>query len=169
LLALFFLYNSGFIFEVAHDPYVDSLPLSLGAIEKNTGDIQIERKITLRSICPMEREILSAEWLANQKEFELPVYATFSDIRVPSLSAYGLIPEGKTRPILPPNSNSDIRHGYIYLGYVNVIYGYGITAYAFLKKPTDERSPWDITELDPVLTKSLKVYDNGVSVIYLSP
>ena len=167
LLALFFLFNSGFIFEVAHDPWVASLPLSLGTIEENKRDIQIERKISIRKICPAEQEIVSAKWLANYKEGKLPVYATFGDIRVPSLTAYGLIPGEKTRPILPPNSNSDIGHGYIYLGYVNVIYGYGMTDWSLLK----ERSggTWDITELDPVLTKSLKVYNNGVSVIYLSP
>jgi len=169
LLALFFLFNSGFIFEVAHDPWVESLPLSLGYIKKNTGNIEIDYKISLRSACPTEQEIASAEWLANEKEVELPVYATFSDIRVPSLMAYGLIPAGKTRPILPPNSNSYIGHGYIYLGYVNVVYGYGVTNSLYLKERTYEMPTWDITELDPVLTKSLKVYDNGVSVIYWSP
>ena len=169
LLALFFMYSSGFIFEVAHDPRVESLPLSLGYIKKNTGNITIDSKVSLRSLCPTEQEIASAEWLANQKEVTLPVYATFADLRVPSLEAYGLIPTAKTHPILPPSSNIDIGHGYIYLGYVNTVYGYGITAYFFFREYHLKSPIWDITELNPVLADSLKIYNNGVSVIYLSP
>lgn len=169
LLVPFFLFNSGFIFEVAHDPWVVSLPLSLGAIEKNTRDIQIQERLALRYICPTEQEIFSATWLANHKESELPVYATFHDVRVPSLLAYGLIPAGETGPILPPNSNSDIGHGYIYLGYVNVMYGYGVTNPVFLKERIYEMPIWDITAIYPMQVNSLKVYDNGVSMIYWSP
>ena len=169
LLSIFFLFNSGFIFEVVHDPWVESLPLSLGAIEKNSVAIDIEKKSALRYICPTEQEIFSATWLANHKESELPVYATLWDIRVPSLTAYGLIPEKLIIPILPPNSNSRIGHGYIYLGYVNIIYGYGETHPVFLKEPAYLMSIWGITELNPVLADSYKVYDNGVSMIYLSP
>lgn len=169
LLALFFLLNSGFIFEAAHDPWVESLPLSLSAIEKNTRDIPIERKIALRYICPTEQEVSSATWLGNHKESASRVYATYSLLRAHSLLAYGLVPEEKTHPILPPTLNGVIGHGYIYLGYVNVMYGYGVTNIVFLKGRVLENTTWDITELNPLLTNSFKLYDNGASVVYWSP
>lgn len=169
LLALFFLYNSGFIYEIVHDPFVESLPLSYGYINKNTGNIDIDHRVSLRSLCPTEQEIASAEWLASEKGVKLFVYATFADNRVPSLIAYGLIPLEKTIPILPPGWRKDIKHAYIYLGYVNIVYGYGVTDYIFFRENFLKSSTWDITALNPVLADSLEIYDNGASVIYLSP
>jgi uncharacterized membrane protein len=167
LLALFFLFNTGFIFEMTSGPKVDSLPLSLGAIEKDTRYIQIDSKIKLRYTCPTEQEISSAGWLANRRS-RLPIYATFYDIRVPSLVAYGLIPEQETYWIAP-NGVVEIRHAYVYLGYVNVVYGYGVTSNLVLKTDALEPALWHITDLNPVLTDSSRVYDNGVSEIYWSP
>jgi uncharacterized membrane protein len=169
LLALFFLFNIGFVFELVQDPWVDSLPLNLGHVTRDNRDIVIQSKIALRNICPTEQEISSAIWLKNYKENELPVYATHFDIRVPSLEAYGLIPVQKTESILLSNPNSGIGHGYIYLGYVNVLYGYGGTSAELLKGNTYKTQIWDIKELDPALGSSLKIYDNTASSIYLSP
>jgi hypothetical protein len=82
-----------------------------------------------------------------------------------------LIPVDDVYAILPPDSYSDWGQGYIYLGYVNNIYGYGMTDDAFLSK--EERaageSIWKITDIGDKLTESPKVYDNGVSTIYAAP
>jgi uncharacterized membrane protein len=169
LLALFFLFESGFIFEVVHDPWVNSLPMNLGHIERNTRDIEIESKIALRNMCPTEQEISSAIWLSNSKENELLVFATLHDYRVPSLEAYGLLPVKKTLPIIPSDSNSGIGQGYIYLGYANIIYGYGGTSSAFIKGSNSKATIWDINEIDPILNRSLKIYDNAASEVYWSP
>jgi uncharacterized membrane protein len=164
------MFNSGFIFEIVHDPIVESLPLSVGAIENDTRNIRIDKKIGLRYIFPSEQEISSAEWLASCRESKAPIYATFFDSRVPSLIAYGLVPAGETNPILPPESTIDITGGYIYLGYVNTVYGYGVTNSVFLKEHIYyESAIWDISELKPALVYSYRVYDNGASTIYWSP
>ena len=170
LLTLFFLFESGFVFEVVHDRWVNSLSLNLGHIEKNTRDIEIESKIALRNMCPTEQEISSAEWLKNNKENESLVFAALYDYRVPSLEAYGLIPAKKTFPIMLSDSNNGIGQGYIYLGYVNIIYGYGGTSSAFTKGSSSSKATlWDINELDPILNSSFKIYDNAASQIFFSP
>jgi uncharacterized membrane protein len=168
LLAIFFMINTGFIFELTHDSVVESLPLSLSVIEKDSRDLSTIKKIEFRYICPTEQEISSARWLNDYREINRPVYATYFDIRVPSLVAYGLIPEYYTIPILSQYSSLDIKRSYVYLGYVNVVYGYGVTNPYFVDKPVTETALWDINKLMPALADNMKIYDNGASEIFFS-
>lgn len=171
ILALFLLFNSGFAFEVTHNPSLDSRPLSLSVIEDSKRCVYLKNKVWLRCTCPTEQEVLSAKWLAERMDRRQVIHATFFDIRVPALSAYGLIPEEQTIPILPPPSGSGVKGGYVYLGYVNVVFGYGGTERTLLPEAVHARIDviWDISQIHPSLDSSVKVYTNGVSEIYWSP
>jgi len=169
ILALFFLFNSGFAYEVAHDPWVDSLPLSLTAIEDRESHVYFENKVNLRSICPTEQEALGARWLAEHMNRTRDVYATPLYYEVPALRAYGLIPKEQTIPILDPPLSTDVKDGYVYLGYVNVVFGYGVTSYTFLPKSARKASIWDISRIYPLLDNRVKAYTNGATEIYCSP
>jgi len=169
ILALFFLFNSGFIFEVAHDPLVQSPPLSLSAIEDPERYVSLEQEIMFRYISPTEQEVFSARWLAEHGESRQDVYATPFSIVVPALLAYGLIPEYRTIPILPPSSKQTIKAGYVYLGYINVVFGYGLTSHFYLSEHTHKNEYWHVSQIYPVLDKSVKVYTNGSSEIYWLP
>ena len=168
VLILFFLFNSGFIFEVFQDPWVYSVPLSLNAIDNPEREVVLQNKIELRCICPTQQEILGATWLDGNKEKDKPIYATYFDIRIPALEAYGLI--NGAIPINPPDSSDDIKHGYIYLGYINTVFGLGVTSNEYTKEhPNLPPVIWDINRISIILGKGMKVYTNGGSEIYQLP
>jgi uncharacterized membrane protein len=169
ILALFFLCDSGFAFEVTNNPKLNSFPLSLNSIEDVERHVYLEQKIWFRYVCPTEQEVLSAKWLGQLMDKRQTVYATYWDIRVPALIAYGSIPQEQTTAILPPGSNQDIRGGYVYLGYVNVVFGYGVTNNSLLPEKTYKIQIWDISHISPLLHNSVKVYTNGASEVYWSP
>ena len=166
MLVLLFLFDSGFAFEVAHNPWLNSPPLSLVSIENQERDVYLEQKISLRYQCPTEQEVLGARWLDQRMDRGQFVYATYYDIRVPALTAYG--PQGRTVPLIPP-PHGEVKGGYIYLGYVNIVFGYGVTNRVFLPDPTHGIDIWDIRQISPVMDSSIKLYTNGATEIYWSP
>lgn len=129
-----------------------------------------KRKVALRYLAPTPQEVAGAEWLGSNRDNKQKIYATYSDIRVPALVAYGLIPKETTTPILESSINT-INSGYIYLGYVNNIFRYGATNPSFIpgNKTERELQVWDIALLSKILDGSFKIYDNRVSTIYWLP
>ncbi|MGA2158532.1 MAG: DUF2206 domain-containing protein [Dehalococcoidia bacterium] len=172
ILALLLLFDSGFIFEVANNPRLTSIPLSLNATENPSRSIALEDKLGLRYFCPTEEEISSARWLSenmNNSKYIYTIY--FENVQVPALAAYGLIPKEKTIPILPPPSDQNFKDGYVYLGYVNVVWGYGATPVYYIEHSAHDkyRVIWDISLLKPMLENIVQVYTNGGSQVYWSP
>lgn len=169
ILVLFFLFNCGFIFEVARDPWVQSPPLSLSAIRHPKRYVDLEVKVWLRYTSPSEQEVLGATWLGEHMDRRQVVHATYYDIRVPALTAYGLIPEEQTIPVLLPPSSGDIESGYVYLGYVNTVFGYGATSHLLMPDPTYKTAIWDISRIYPLLGNCARTYTNGATEIHWSP
>jgi uncharacterized membrane protein len=165
LLGLFFLFNSEFVWVMIQDPLVQSLPLNYNALAHDSRNIQIDRKISMRAICPSDQEVLAGYWLADNMDKKMPVFALYCDLRVPALSTYGRIPEEKTGMISLSDPNAGIQHGYIYLGYVNVVYRFGTT---FLGSDRGLEF-WNIDELRPYLDKYPRLYDNGAAEVYFYP
>ncbi|MGA9048013.1 MAG: DUF2206 domain-containing protein [Dehalococcoidia bacterium] len=170
-LILFLFFNTGFIFELSYSQVPTSLPLSASSFDAPDRQVPSSYRVLFRSIWPSEQEIHSAQWLGVSRNTTQNIYATLDDIRVPSLSGYGMVPEGSTTAILPPSKSDQIESGYIYTGYVNNLYGYGMTNPSFLKvRPKDpfEVAIWDFPDISSKIKNSDLIYTNKTSVIYLA-
>ncbi|MGB8707158.1 MAG: DUF2206 domain-containing protein [Dehalococcoidia bacterium] len=171
LLVLFFLFNTTLPFEIANSSAGRSFPLSLGHIRSGDKAIELGERIQVWSSSPTAQEVSSAEWLDSFRNEKRPIYATYWQMGVPTLVSYGMIPPKQTYNLTPLTTVKDIGDSYVYLGYVNVVLGYGTTT-------TAEGQPdvllgnithWDISQITPLLDSSTKVYTNGASEIYWSP
>lgn len=171
ILVLFFLFNTGLPFEVANNPVVRSLPLSLGHIRSGNQSIELESTIGLWMVSPTEQEVSSAEWLRSLRHEEQRVYATHWQIGVPVLDSYGMIPSEQIPNLTPLTTMENIGGSYIYLGYVNVVLGYGTTTTLFGQPDPllGYINHWPISAIYHLLDSSAKVYTNGASEIHWSP
>jgi uncharacterized membrane protein len=171
VLVLFFLFNTTLPFEIANSTVGRSFPLAFGAISKGDTDIDIKNLVNLRMASPTEQEVLSAEWLGSLRNNERPIYATWWELGVPALVSYGMIPGEQTHNLTPLTPIEETKGNYVYLGYMNVVLGYGTTT-TILGQP-DPRlgniNHWDISKIYPLLDSSAKVYTNEESEIYWSP
>jgi hypothetical protein len=88
---------------------------------------------------------------------------------VPALVAYGLIPEKQTILIHPPDSSQNsLKEGYVYFGYVNTVFGYGVINPSLVEKGQYNSKPliWEISETLAILNHPAKIYANGESQIW---
>ena len=170
-LVLFFLFNSGLPFEIANSALGRTFPLAFGDINRRDTNMDRAHLVNLRSSSPTEQEVAGAEWLSNVRNGERYIWASYSELGVPALVSYGMIPPEQTYNLTPMTPVKEIRSAYIYLGYVNVVLGYGTTI-------TVEGRPdpllgyvwyWDISKIYPLLERSMKLYANGASEVYWSP
>jgi len=161
LLMIFLLFNSGFVFEIAKDPFPTSIPLSLKSAE---GYASKEALVNLRAYVPTEQDVAGALWLKENRMSTLPIYATFRDLRVPALEAYALL-RGQYHPLRP---SMNVEDGYIYMWYINTQYKLGATCPSLSEKMKEKEieSTWPIEELSPLLSQSDKIYSNRISQIY---
>jgi uncharacterized membrane protein len=168
---LFFLFNSGLPFEIANSALGRTFPLAFGDINRRDTNMDRAHLVNLRSSSPTEQEVAGAEWLSNVRNGERYIWASYSELGVPALVSYGMIPPEQTYNLTPMTPVKEIRSAYIYLGYVNVVLGYGTTI-------TVEGRPdpllgyvwyWDISKIYPLLERSMKLYANGASEVYWSP
>jgi uncharacterized membrane protein len=171
ILVLFFLFNTSLPFEIAKSAERRSFPLAFGAISKGDTDIDITNLVYLHMASPTEQEVSSAEWLNKFRNEERCVYGTYWEMGVPALVSYGMIPEKQTHNLTPLTPMEEIKGNYVYLGYMNVVLGYGTTT-TITGQPDPllgNISYWRISPIDPLLDSSAKVYTNGGSEIYWSP
>lgn len=109
------------------------------------------------------QDVSGARWLAGNGDPKAEVYADVRS-RQNVLTGYGMMPWWETNPLSP-----DIEPGsmsYIYLRYVNTVYGY--TSYP---PKTEEEGYYyrgDTADIANLLEKSNKIYSNGGSQIYYS-
>jgi uncharacterized membrane protein len=171
IVVLFFLFACGLPFEIAGGGIVGPLPLAIGHIVSGDQSFALDKVIDFRSSSPTEQEVTSAEWLNSRRNEEWRTYATHWLIGVPVLNSYGMIPYEQTPQLTPLTTMEDIGGSYIYLGYVNVVLGYGTTR-VWLGHPDPllgNIKHWDISKIYPLLDSSMRVYTNGASEIYWSP
>jgi len=166
VIILLFLFNTGFIFELTGEENRGSLPLSLEYMKENTDE---HAKATLYNVYFPEQDVVSARWLAENRNNTAAVYSDLA-ARWLTLPAYAVIAEAKEL-----RRGAEIKEeALIYLRYLNVAEGVMVA-----KVPTGERPahgprlwtlPYPTTEIMPVLENSSKIYSNGGSeVYYVSP
>lgn len=153
VLILYFLFNTGFIYEVAGDLYPTSIPLSMKRIEQSE---DMKQRSPLYTTYIRQQSVLGVEWLSNSADSKERVYADYW--RRDFVESYGAYP---LYQVLTLNSHTKLEEeAYVYLGYGNVVGGL-----------VDR---WDMPDIDvcssevlvPLLEKGNLVYSNGGSEIY---
>jgi len=171
VLVVFFLFNTSLPFEIANSAEGRSFPLAFGGITRGDTDIALKNLVNLRSASPTEQEVASAEWLRDLRNEERYIHATYWMIGVPALVSYGMIPEEQICNLTALTSMEEIKGSYVYLGYFNVVLGYGTTR-TVLGQPDPVQgniNHWRISSIYPLLDGCGKVYTNGASEVYWSP
>ena len=148
-LALFLLFNSGWIYEIAKD-HPGSISLSQEWIKRYGS---VEEKINFYGALPGEQSIFGAKWLSLHKSDETKIYADLSS-RNHLLTSYGMTPR---KDMIVLSSSSKIMHSYVYLRDLNVAESIIETGY---------HEYINISELLPALEEGAKIYSNGECEIY---
>ena len=145
-LAIFLLFNSGWIYEVAKD-HPGSIALSQESV-KNHGDS--EDINIFYSAHYTDKDIAAVKWFSENHDNYTKVYADAPHLRI--LNSYGMIPQGYLHLL---TNTLETRNGsFIYLGYSNIHYG-------ILYGKMLEKNYWNITDISPLLEKQDKIYSNG--------
>ncbi len=122
VLSLYFIFQTGFVFELAWNGSSNSVSIGQEGIRKNG---TLEQRITLYDVLTLKQDVLSAEWLGKYREPLEKIYATYNDIRVHTLTSYGMIPVQDVSKI-SENAYVKIENGaYVYLQPLNIIEGWG--------------------------------------------
>lgn len=147
-LAIFLLFNTGWVYEVAKD-HPSSIALSQ---ESFCGDA--EQDANFHSCYVPEQDAFSAGWLSkNTNKQNLRIYSD-RDAKWHVLRSYGMMRENVN--ILSKNTKITHKKAYIYLRRSNVVDG-------IMGRPV-----YNTTEIFPILGKSSKIYSNKGSEIYYS-
>jgi len=145
--AIFLLFSSGFIFEISGD-MPGSLSLSQESIQKY-GDAQ--KKADFYSSYTFEQDIFCAKWLSKNYHSEYLIFAD-GNCYYKVLISYGMFDYNR---IMPLNSMTTPKNGYVYLNFVNVVENLLPTFGAL----------YNTTEYMP-LKKAIKIYTNGGGDVY---
>ena len=157
---ILFLYQTGFVWEVTQN-YSVSAGLNNEWVKKYGSP---ERKAALYTAFPPEQEVFSARWLSMNIKPGEKIYVTYSDIRVHTLTSYGMIP---VEDVLALTSTTKTipEDAYVYLQYLNVIEGIG-TEFDTSVSLMGLRTIYNMTEVSHVFAGKNKIYTNGGSEIY---
>ena len=147
--AIFLLFNSGWVYEVAKD-HPGSISLSQESI-KEYGDA--ESKNAFYAAYYLDEDIAGVEWISKNRDNESKIYADYTR-RLLVFTSYGMMP-GEYKLT---NTTKIRDKSYIYLGYPNVRYG--------LMYGPDKGEYWNITDISPLLDESHEIYNNGGTHIY---
>jgi uncharacterized membrane protein len=149
---LFFLFNSGWIYEMVKDN-PGSIALSQ---ESNKNSTSINDKLLLYDMLNvLEQDVFSARWFdRNVKEgTNIKVYVDY--VASHPLRSYGMVPLINQQPL--SNTTSKIEPGdFVFLGYPNIVEN--------IARESDY--PFYTSDLNPFLRKINKIYSNGGSEIY---
>jgi len=155
VFVLFFLFQTGFVYEVASD---DSWSVPLSGYRM--GDIRM-RLLGF----PNEQDLFGVKWVSkntdvqNELIYADPGYTHFE------FASYGMINIDKTVPMISKTTILEISgtlRGTVFLGRVNVVDGI-FNVYG------QEAQMWNTTEITPILNNMNKIYSNGDSEIYHVP
>jgi uncharacterized membrane protein len=144
-LSVFLLFNSGFVYRITGEPSYISLDAKM----------DYPRFVT--------QEMLSAEWLTDNRNEEMHAYV--DDYRWLLLSSLGINTSSLTGNLdpFPPNAES-----YCYLGKENVVdNNIVLTNWTIRASPILESWPISETDVASVLASSDRILDNGASAIFM--
>ena len=116
-----------------------------------------------------EEEVYGARWLSKSIESieHFHIWANYdtSSSKAHALTSYGMIPLEKVA--LLDSTTQGVESGaYVYLSYLNVVEGIGVTV---LKTPLKEREPFNMAVLRQILMGVNKIYTNNGIEILLKP
>lgn len=151
ILIPYFLFNTGFVYEIAGDEEPTSVPLSMERMKKNE---DLDVGVSYYSGNIQEQSVFGIRWLSQSRVIndEKAIYCT-SRTR-PMAMGYGMI-SWWTLSVFDPLREIRKKDAYVYLRYLNVVKGVGKAPYLF-----------NITEVSPPLEERNKIYDNGGSEVY---
>ncbi len=158
--AIFLLFNSGWIYEVAND-HPGSISLSQVSINKYGN---AEEKVGFYNCYIPEEDVFSARWLLDNGNHNHKVY---SDSSVTSEKSSVLVSAGEVIPtkivVLTNTTSEIIVNSYIYLRYLNMVEG--LMSYR-LSDVSHETGIYNTTEIYYLIESKNKIYSNGGSNIY---
>ncbi len=157
VLIPYFLFNSGFIYEVARDKGPTSISLSQANFESSNIDAVV---VSFHSEYVFTSDVLSAQWLSNFRTEGAKIYSD-------DLSKWHILPNYAL--IFPSEDiypETEVESGsYIYLSNLNVVK-------SLMNVPVGNESPgsnqnynYPTSYIYPLLTA--KIYSNGESEVYL--
>ena len=152
-LAIFLLFNSGWVYEVAKD-HPRSISLSQEWIKECGGT---KSKMSFYNCYIPEQDIFGAWWVSgNWNVTTTPkVYADYNSC-CHVLQSYGGIKKCK----IQMTNTTEIKQGYIYLGYMNLVNG------IMSQQSASGPSTYNTSEISPILNKKSRIYSNGGSYVY---
>jgi len=160
--AIFLLFNSGWVYEVAKD-HPASIALSQESIKRSR---DTRDKATLyNALNVFEQDVFSAGWLDHNvnKSANTKVYVDY--ISSHPLISYGMTPLECQRML--SNTTTNIEPGaFVFLGYPNVIDNMAMER-SKRWPVSKELLVFNTTELSPFLMSINKIYTNGGSEIYV--
>lgn len=154
-LVIFFLFNTGFIFEISKD-HPSSISISQNTIQ-NYGDT-----VDLSSFYGnyiVTQDVYSGKWLGKFIGNNTSVYRGNLVQGYPSLTIYGGINESNIK-VIDVNAKK-IESGYIQITYLNLIKNVGSIWY----NPLQKRTAYVFSEISFLFERKNKIYDNGGSNI----
>jgi uncharacterized membrane protein len=145
LLVLFFLFQTGFVYELTND----SSPTSF-ALSKNRS---ADWTVYLHQLNIEPQEVSAAQWLSSHENQQLPVYADFG---AKYLASYGMIPFDEIRVFDPALNGSIGAPAYFFFGSLNLQQD----------KVESYNVEWNMTHFAFITQGTDKIYSNGNSDIY---
>ena len=147
--AVFLLFNSGWVYEVAND-HPGSISLSQESVKVYGDDAS---KNAFYAAYYLDEDLTSVEWISKNRDDESKIYADYTR-RLLVFTSYGMMPDEYTLT----NTTKIRDESYIYLGCPNVRYG--------LMYGPDKGEYWNITDISPLLDESHEIYNNGGAQVY---
>jgi uncharacterized membrane protein len=151
LLIFYFLFQTGFIYEVVHD-VPTSISLSRNRIR--------EWPPSLNDLYVDEPEFKSAKWLSVHKSQQSRFLVDFG---VKYLTSYASVSPDQISPLDSDNqlflTDKKSNTSYVYLGRLNVVYGL----------VEGSKRLQNMSDFSSLLNEVNKIYSNGESDVYLTP
>lgn len=150
-LALFLLFNIGFVQEIVSD---NPISASLSQNSMKEGDVN-SSMFLYRYYIPVQ-DICGSIWLSKNRNDTMDIYADETSVKF-VLAGYGMMPDQKYLY----NERNRCLNSYIYFRYPNVVYG------LLSKKDSDMYEYEDISELLPILNQKSTIYSSGYNTVYV--
>ncbi|WP_241648081.1 DUF2206 domain-containing protein [Methanoculleus taiwanensis] len=164
---IFFLFNTGFIYEIAKD-HPNSISLSQKTIQEH-GDEDDKAYLYMSLIEP--HNVYSGSWITNNmKSQDDKVYRGDWVEGYPSLTVYGNLKDDGLRTLFNmeghnikhfDQSTVEIDRGYVQITYANLVWGVGWN----WDNPLKQRTTFRFEEINLSLHNMSKIYDNAGSEI----
>lgn len=118
VLVMYFLYNTGFIFELSNEPGRSSISLSIAYLKQA---VHPEIRTTLYSTYSTAQDVFSAQWLNSHLNRNTTVYSDRYSTNL-AMSTYGLY-NLPNKVLYIFNSTAIKQNSCIYLSYMNTVDG----------------------------------------------